>query len=98
MPLLPPPTDVVTVYEATTEFEAITIHRVLQDAGVPAMIRSRLLPGYELLIELRSVAGIYADILVRSEQADEARRVIADFLDALAAPPAEEPPPEQPPQ
>jgi len=89
--LLSRPQDVVTVHEATSEFEAIAIRDALQAAGIPVLTRSRLMPGYEVPIIMGGVAGVYADIMVLPQHEEEARRVIAEYLDALRAPPAEEP-------
>jgi hypothetical protein len=92
MPLLPHPRDIVVVHEATSEFEAIAIRDILEGAGIRAMIRSRLLPAYEILLPgmLEPGAGVYADILVLTQHEEEARRVIAEYLNALRTQPAEE--------
>lgn len=93
MPLLPEPRDVTKVYEATTEFEAMTIRDLLESAGVRAMIRSRQVPGYAVATMLGDQAGIWADILVLPEQESEARRVIADYLASLQSAGEENEPP-----
>lgn len=87
MPLLPPPRDLVSVHMAATEFEARVIHDLLQDAGIGAMMRSYLVPGYEIPVP----PGMWGDVLVRVEDREKAVRVIGDYLDALRAAP-EEPP------
>lgn len=83
MPLLPEPRDVVRVYDATSEFEAMTIRDLLGAAGIRAMIRSRHVPGYDVPTMTRDQAGIWADILVRPEDEAEARQLIADYLASL---------------
>lgn len=83
MPLLPEPRDVVRVFDATNEFEAITIRDLLGAAGIRAMIRSRHVPGYDVPTMTGDQAGIWADILVRPEHEAEARQVIADYLASL---------------
>lgn len=83
MPLLPEPADVAKVFEAATEFEAMTIRDLLESAGVRAMIRSRQVPGYAVTTMVGDQAGIWADILVLPEQEAEARRVIAEYLASL---------------
>ena len=85
MPLLPPPEDLVVVFEATSEFEAIAIRDALEAAGVRVMVRSRRVPGYEVPTMLGGQAGIVADILVRPDQESEARVIIAEYLASLAA-------------
>jgi len=92
VPLLPRPRDIVAVREATSEFEAIAIRDLLTAEGMPVMIRSRVIQSaYEVLGILGPEAGVYADIMVLSQHEEEARRVIAEYLDALRAQPAEEP-------
>ncbi len=85
MPLLPEPRDIVAVHQATTEFEAMTIRDLLENAGVRAMVRSRLVPGYAVPTMVGDQAGIWADILVLPERETEARRLIAEYLASLAA-------------
>lgn len=92
MSLLPRPQDVVTVHEATSEFEAIAIRDALEAAGIPVLTRSRLMPGYEVPIIMGGVAGVYADIMVLSQQNEEAQRIIAEYLEALRAQPVEDTP------
>ncbi len=85
MPLMPEPSDVVAVWQATTEFEAITIRDLLEASGIRTMVRSRHIPGYDVATLVRDQAGIWADILVLPEREDDARRVIADYLASLQA-------------
>ena len=97
MPLLPEPRDVVAVHEATNEFEAMTICNLLESNGLRAMARSRVVPGYGVPMMAGDQAGIWADILVLREQEAEARRIIAEYLAALEAVPAEPVPEESEP-
>ncbi len=90
MSLLPHPQDVVAVHEATSEFEAIAIRDVLEAAGIPVLTRSRLMPGYEVPIIVGGEAGVYADIMVLSQHNEKARRVIAEYLEALRTQPVED--------
>lgn len=92
MPVLPQPEDVAVVHRATSEFEAISIRDILEAAGVPVMVRSRVVPGYGVPTLHGGQAGIVADILVPPERAEEARDLIAGYLASL------EPAPEAPPQ
>ncbi|MDR7518757.1 MAG: DUF2007 domain-containing protein [Armatimonadota bacterium] len=84
--LLPSPGDLVAVFEATSEFEAIAIRDVLTAAGIRVMVRSRRVAGYEVPTMLGGQAGIVADLLVRPDQASDARAVIAEYLASLVAP------------
>ncbi|MDQ7858232.1 MAG: DUF2007 domain-containing protein [Armatimonadota bacterium] len=85
MPLLPPPSDLVAVHQAATEFEARTIHSLLEAAGIPAMVRSRLVPGYQVAVP----PGLWGEVLVAPADAPAARVVIIDYLRSLAPPPEE---------
>jgi hypothetical protein len=91
MTRLPPPHDVVAVYEATSEFEAIAIRDVLEAAGIPVMVRSRLVPGYEVPIIVGGEAGVYADIMVLPRDEEQASGVIAEYLETLRTGAVEEP-------
>ena len=78
-----PPRDLVAVYGAASEFEASAVHDALTAAGLRAMVRSRRIPGYEVPTMRGDQAGIWADVLVRAEDEDEARRVVAEYLVSL---------------
>ncbi len=90
MPLLPAPDDVVVVHEATREFEAIAIRDLLEGAGIRTMVRSRVMPGYEVRDMWGDKAGVVADILVRPEDEAAARALIVEYLASLET---GEPPP-----
>jgi hypothetical protein len=87
VPLLPPPQDVVSVHKATTELEAQIMRDMLEDAGIHAMVRSRLVPGYDIPVP----PGVWGEVLVRPEDKVEATRLIEEYLDALCSG-TEEPP------
>jgi hypothetical protein len=72
-----------------SEFEAMTIRDLVEAAGLPVMLRSRLIPGYEVREMWGDKAGVVAEILVPPEHEAEARALIADYLASLD----EEPPP-----
>ncbi len=92
MPIWPAPRDVVVVHGATSEFEAIAIRDLLASAGLHAMLRSRLVPGYGVATIAGDQAGIVAEILVPPGESDEARALIADYLAALAGGTEDDPP------
>lgn len=73
----------MVVHSAASEFEAIAIRDLLEAVGVHAMIRSRVVPGYGVPTMAGDQAGIVAEIIVRPEQKDDARALIADYLAAL---------------
>ena len=83
MPLLPEPDDVVAIHEATRQFEAIAIRDLLEGAGIRTMVRSRVMPGYEVREMWGDKAGVVAEILVRPEDEGTARAMIAEFLASL---------------
>jgi hypothetical protein len=87
MPLLPQPRDVVPVHKASDQLEATIIRDLLCQAGIDAMIRSRLVPGYEIPVP----PGFWGEVLVRPEDEEAATRLIAEYLDALRASPQEPP-------
>jgi hypothetical protein len=76
--------DVAVVHRASTEFEAISVREMLEAAGLRAVIRSRLVPGYNVPTLAGGQGGIVADILVPAEQEAQARALVADYLAALA--------------
>jgi hypothetical protein len=85
MPLLPEPRDVVSVHKASDQLEATMIRDLLEQAGIDAMVRSRLVPGYEIPVP----PGVWGEVLVRPEDEDAATRLIAEYLDALRDAPQE---------
>jgi hypothetical protein len=77
------PNDVAVVHQATTEFEAISVREMLEAAGLRAVVRSRLVPGYNVPTLAGGQGGIVADILVPPEQEAQARALVAEYLAAL---------------
>lgn len=78
---LPPPDDYARVHEAGSESEALLVQRILHDAGIPAIVRSRQVPGYAEVI--RRAIGVWGDVLVRVEHRADARRYVDDYLRAM---------------
>jgi len=75
---LPKPRDHARVFQAGSESEAALVQRILEEAGVPVLVRSRQVPGYAEVI--RGASGIWGDVLVPLAYEDAARRYIADYL------------------
>jgi 4-hydroxy-tetrahydrodipicolinate synthase len=73
-----PPADYARVHEARSESEALLVQRILQDAGIPAVVRSRQVPGYAEVI--RRAIGVWGDVLVPVEHRTDARRYVDDYL------------------
>jgi hypothetical protein len=55
---------------------------MLEQNGVPAVLRSGSIPGYPAVARDWSTTA-WGEILVRDDQIDEARALIADYLSAL---------------
>ncbi len=80
---LPGPADVVRIHQAATEVEALAVEQALRAAGLRVFVRSRQVPGFADVIT--SASGVWGDVLVAPEDADQARDVIATYLAAVAA-------------
>ena len=75
---LPRPRDYARVFQAGSESEAALVQRILEEAGVPVILRSRQVPGYAEVI--RGASGIWGDVLVPIAYEGPARRYVADYL------------------
>src|SRR2546422_6094197 len=73
-----PPADYARVHEARSESEALLVQRILHDAGIPAILRSRQVPGYAEVI--RRAIGVWGDVLVPVEHRTDARRYVEEYL------------------
>src|SRR2546427_832772 len=76
-----PPADYARVHEARSESEALLVQRILHDAGIPAVVRSRQVPGDAEVI--RRAIGVWGDVLVPVEHRTDARRYVDDYLRAM---------------
>jgi hypothetical protein len=77
----------VTIFDGEQETEAWVVHGVLQSAGIESIVRSR-----DAQQEVFPVGGVM--VLVREEEADEARQIIEEYRQDAAKDPefSEEPP------
>ena len=82
---LPEPADVVRVHQAATEVEALALEQALRAAGLRAWIRSRQVPGFADVIT--SASGVWGDVLVAPDEAEQARGVVTGYLAAIMATP-----------
>ncbi len=75
------------VFDGEQETEAWVIHGLLESAGIESIVRSR-----DTQQEVFPVGGVM--VLVREEQADEARQLIEEYREDAAKDPefSEEPP------
>jgi len=68
----------VAVYEAADEVMSIMVRDLLEDAGIAVVTQSGRAPWYD---DIRfSASGFHSRLLVFESRADEARRLIADYL------------------
>jgi 4-hydroxy-tetrahydrodipicolinate synthase len=75
---LPLPADYATVLKATSEAEAVLVRRILEEVGIPVIVRSRQVPGFGDLIQKGS--GVWADVLVPVAYESAAREYVAGYL------------------
>lgn len=67
-------------HTAATEVEAVMLRGVLEQAGIPVAVLSRVIPGYGVLIE----SDKWGDLFVPDNRAAEARALVRDFLTSPA--------------
>lgn len=72
----------VAIYNAVDEFTAVSVRDMLQQAGIPAMIKTNQVAGYNLNITWGALVG-YGDILVNEKDEERARELVAGFLGTL---------------
>ncbi|HKX18230.1 MAG TPA: dihydrodipicolinate synthase family protein [bacterium] len=68
------------VHTAGDEVEALMLQGALEQAGIPVALRSRQMPGYGAVFE--KATGVWGDLLVPDERADDATALIRDYLAA----------------
>lgn len=68
------------VHTAGDEVEALMLQGVLEQAGIPVVLRSRQVPGYGAVVE--KAMGVWGDLLVPDERAADAGTLIHDYLAA----------------
>ncbi|MHB8730326.1 MAG: dihydrodipicolinate synthase family protein [bacterium] len=68
------------IHTAGDEVEALMLQGVLEQAGIPVVLRSRQMPGYSVVFE--KATGVWGDLLVPDERAGDARALIRDYLAA----------------
>lgn len=78
---IPLPDDYARVHQAVSESEALLVQRILEDTGIPVLVRSRQVPGYGEVI--RGAIGVWGDILVPKAYETEAQRYVQEHLRAL---------------
>lgn len=63
------------VHTAATEVEAVMLRGLLEDVGIPVVLRSHVVPGYTARIP----PG-WGDLLVPDDRAADAKAFIAEYL------------------
>ncbi|NLP05880.1 DUF2007 domain-containing protein [Candidatus Fermentibacteria bacterium] len=77
--------DLVEVFDASSEMEALAIQSLLEAEGLEAAIRNLQMPWYDGLA--KTLNPVWGKVLVRESQEREARRLIEDYMYALEHPP-----------
>ncbi|HEV8353868.1 MAG TPA: dihydrodipicolinate synthase family protein [bacterium] len=72
------PHDYARVHQAASESEAMFVQRILEEAGIPAILRSRQVPGYGEII--RGAFGYWGDVLVAVDDRERAEQHVATYL------------------
>ena len=72
------PHDYARVHQAATESEAMFVQRILDEAGIPAVVRSRQVPGYAEII--RGAIGYWGDVLVAVDDRERAEAHLGTYL------------------
>jgi 2-dehydro-3-deoxy-D-pentonate aldolase len=72
-----------SIHTAGDEVEALMLQGILEQAGIPVVLRSRQVPGYGDVVE--KATGVWGDLLVPDERAVEARALVRDYLAAQPA-------------
>jgi len=68
----------VAVYEAPDEIMSVMVRDLLEDAGIPVVMQSGRVPWFD---DIRvTVRRFHSRLLVFESRADEARRLIAQYL------------------
>ena len=74
--------ELVAVCNVNDDFSAQSIRDLLDQSGIPAMVRKNILPGFEMQLP-SSVTHGWGEILVRPEDLEKARELISGFLGGL---------------
>ncbi len=77
--------ELLEVFDASNEMEALAIQALLEAEGLEAAVRSLQMPWYDGLA--RTLNPVWGKVLVRESQEREARRLIEDYMYALEHPP-----------
>jgi hypothetical protein len=81
--------DLQPVFEAPHEVAAVSVQAVLQDEGIPAVIRSAHVPAYGGVS--MSLSGAWGWVLVPRSFMPQARAIVQAYLRCLQSDPDEDP-------
>lgn len=70
-------------HTAGTEVEAVLLKGILEEAGIPVMVRRRRIVAYELASPALDWSVAWGDLLVPDNREAEARDLVAGYLASL---------------
>ncbi len=68
----------ISVYRAENEFMANTIRDLLEQNGIPAMVRSFQIPAYDGVAQM--MRPVWGEVMVEKEDLERAKEVVEGFL------------------
>lgn len=74
--------DLVTVCSVNDEFSAQSISDLLDQSGIPVIVRKNILPGFDIALP-SAISHGWGEILVRQADLEKARELIAGFMGGL---------------
>ena len=69
----------VKVYDLHDEFTAVSLKDLLEQNGIPSMVRKNEVPGFGFAFDHRT----WAELLVNEQDAEKALELIAGFMGSL---------------
>ncbi len=71
----------VTVFEAESELDAVTIRSFLESQGIPAAVRSRQIPMYDGIARVWN--PVWGYVMVLEEDSGTAASLIAEYMESM---------------
>ncbi len=71
----------VTVHEAESEMEALTLRAFLEDQGIEAAVRSRQIPMYDGIAKVWN--PVWGYVMVLESDGERARELLSGYLEGL---------------
>jgi hypothetical protein len=76
-----------SIFEAPHQIAAISVQAVLREEGIPAVVRSALIPAYGGVA--MTLAGCWGWVLVPRDEAPRAQEVVRAYLKSIGVAPAD---------